>query len=714
MNNAWKQNWDESRQHYLDWWHSKGLVISMWEHLTKGGLPTPGLEQSHKAVNIMKGDSKMVPYKKTLVACMVLQCLLGFLPGCNNSNPRSIALLNSIQAAEIWVSPSGSDDNPGTQDRPMGTILMALRQAREMRRLNDPRVKEGIEIIMQGGVYWLYEPVYVRPEDSGTESSPTVIRAAVGEQPILNGGIRVTSWQKVTEHINRLPQEAQGRVWAVDIPTIWGDPLNFRQLWVNGKKAQRVSSYHDGELDRIIKSDAVNEEIWIAAPKLPIQDSAQLEFIIYQWWTIANLRVKSLDIIGDQARLTFHQPESRVEFEHPWPIPIDEPNDIYMADDKYPFCGNSPFFFANSLELLNRPGEWCRDLVTRKLYYWPHNNEDMIQAEVIIPVLETLIQIEGSLDNPVRHITLQGLNLEYTTWMRPSQAGHVPLQDGMYIIDAYKLRPAGTPGNETLENQGWLGRQSAGISVRGADHLHVNRCTFQHMSATGLDFISGAHHSQVQGCVFRDIGGSSIKIGFYGDLRIEDHLPYDPSDTREVCHHMRIANNLMTDCSNEYWGCDGVNVGFAHDINIEHNEVSHLNNSGISIGWGWTGVVTCMKNNRIHANNIHHFAKQLYDVAGIYLLSAQPNSEISNNSIHHLEKAPYAHLDQHYHYIYLDQNSSYIRVKNNWTEKAKFNANDVGPGNEWENNGPQVSDEIKNQAGLEPEYQDLLNHISVP
>jgi len=104
----------------------------------------------------------------------------------------------------------------------------------------------------------------------------------------------------------------------------------------------------------------------------------------------------------------------------------------------------------------------------------------------------------------------------------------------------------------------------------------------------------------------------------------------------------------------------------------------------------------------------------LYDVAGIYLLSAQPNSEISNNSIHHLEKAPYAHLDQHYHYIYLDQNSSYIRVKNNWTEKAKFNANDVGPGNVWENNGPQVSDEIKNQAGLEPEYQDLLNHISVP
>ena len=33
----WKENWAESRQHYLDWWARKGLVISMWEHLTKDG-----------------------------------------------------------------------------------------------------------------------------------------------------------------------------------------------------------------------------------------------------------------------------------------------------------------------------------------------------------------------------------------------------------------------------------------------------------------------------------------------------------------------------------------------------------------------------------------------------------------------------------------------------------------------------------------------------
>ena len=621
------------------------------------------------------------------------------------SIPHSIIL---AQPAQIWVSPDGSDRNPGTREYPMATMMMSLRKAREMRRLNSPFIKDGVEIILRNGTYRLYEPVYIRPEDSGTESSVTVIRSADGEKPVLSGGRMVDKWAKVTDTLARLPKESQGKVWAADMPLVWGNQINFRELWVNGRKANRASSFNDGELSRIIRSDSLKEEMWIPAPEIPLQHAVQLEFIILQWWTIANLRVKSYEPIGDRVRLTFHQPESRVEFEHPWPMPVDDSADIYMADDKYPFCGNSPFFFANSLELLNQPGEWCRDPVTGKIYYWPRENEDMTNAEVIIPVLETLVQIEGSLDNPVHNIVFRGIRFEHTAWIRPSEAGHIPVQDGMYFLDAYKLKPSGTPGNRTLENQGWLGRQSSGISLQGAQNIGFERCIFSHMAATALDFISGANNSHVEGCIFRDIGGSGIRIGFYGDLSIEDHIPYDPKDFREVCHHIKIANNLITDCSNEYWGCDGINVGFAHDITIEHNEISHLNNSGISVGWGWTGTINCMKNNRVYANNIHHFAKQLYDVAGIYMLSAQPNTEISNNSIHHLEKAPYAHLKDHFQYIYLDQNSSYIRVINNWTEKARFNANATGPGNEWKNNGPQVDPEIKNNAGLQPAFKDLL------
>jgi len=490
-----------------------------------------------------------------------------------------------------------------------------------------------------------------------------------------------------------------------DIPVIWGNMLNFRQLWINNKKAVRAGTLYDGELDRILSVNHEKEEIWIPKPRLNLVNPLQLEFVIHQWWAIANLRVKTYDIFGDKVRLTFFQPESRIEFEHPWPAPFIDANNEYN--------GNSAFYFANATELLNQPGEWFRDPVSGKIIYWPRDNEDMATAEVVAPVLETVIMIEGTPDNPVGHFIFKGLGFEHTTWLRPSEAGHVPLQAGMYIVDAYKLKVPGTPDKESLENQAWIGRQPAGVSVRGANNIRFEKCTFMHMAATGLDFIDYTNNDHVEGCLFNDIGGTAIQSGFFGNTGFEVHLPYNPDNPEEVCHHIRIANNYITDCTNEDWGCVGISVGYAHDINIEHNEVSHVNYSGICIGWGWTKTTNCMRNNRICANHIHHFARQMYDVGGIYTLSAQPNTEISNNSIHHLEKAPYAHIPDHYQYIYLDEGSSHILVKNNWTEKDKFFSNTPGPGNEWINNGPGVSDEIRESAGLQPEYVSLKEIIQI-
>jgi hypothetical protein len=99
----------------------------------------------------------------------------------------------------------------------------------------------------------------------------------------------------------------------------------------------------------------------------------------------------------------------------------------------------------------------------------------------------------------------------------------------------------------------------------------------------------------------------------------------------------------------------------------------------------------------------------MYDVGGIYTLAAQPGSEICYNSIHDLEKAPYTHDLVHWQYIYFDEGSAGIYVHDNWTEKDKFFTNTNGPGNKWMNNGPQVADSIKNAAGLEAGFKDLLN-----
>ncbi len=37
--NTWKANFEETKQHYNQWWNQKGIVLTMWEHLFKDGAP---------------------------------------------------------------------------------------------------------------------------------------------------------------------------------------------------------------------------------------------------------------------------------------------------------------------------------------------------------------------------------------------------------------------------------------------------------------------------------------------------------------------------------------------------------------------------------------------------------------------------------------------------------------------------------------------------
>jgi L-rhamnose mutarotase len=168
---------------------------------------------------------------------------------------------------------------------------------------------------------------------------------------------------------------------------------------------------------------------------------------------------------------------------------------------------------------------------------------------------------------------------------------------------------------------------------------------------------------------------------------------------------------MVSNTGNEDWGCPGISAGYVQGINITHNELRELPYSGICVGWGWTKSFNAMRNNRIHGNYIHHYAKHMYDVAGIYTLSAQPGSQITGNRIDSIYKAPYAHIPTHWFYLYTDEGTAYYTVKDNWCPAENFLQNANGPGNTWLNNGPRVNDSIKQAAGLQQGYQYLSKEI---
>jgi hypothetical protein len=133
-------------------------------------------------------------------------------------------------------------------------------------------------------------------------------------------------------------------------------------------------------------------------------DPSRVEMVLQQQWEIANLRLKTAKVEGNEAKLTFQDPESAIEFEHPWPQPILPPQ------------GGGAFFLANAAQFLDEPGEWYQEMPSGRMLYWPREGEDMTKAKAVAPGLETLLKIEGTLDRPVSNVSVTGIGFQHTSW----------------------------------------------------------------------------------------------------------------------------------------------------------------------------------------------------------------------------------------------------------------------------------------------------------
>ena len=464
-----------------------------------------------------------------------------------------ISLLVQVsQAGEIVVNPGES-------------LHEALRQAREWRRTNDPQCLGGITILIKAGRYYMNEPLFLRPEDSGSELSPTIIR---GEQGTV----------------------------------ICGDPKQrHTQIWPKEGMEQIISFNKMARTITIPQYDS----LWLPPP--------HMEMVVHQRWAIAILRIKDMRANDDSITISFMEPESRLEFEHPWPQPV-------INGEK----GSSSFLLRTTEQ---RNG------------------------------IEQLVIVDGA-----EHITFEGITFENTCWNRPLHKGHVTLQGGFPIIDAYKLtEKPGLPWDANLENQAWIERPVSAITVRNSKEVRFTGCRFQHLGSTALDYES-INGGTIERCVFEDIGGTAIMAGSFAESPLEVHRPYQ--HLAERCQKLLITQNIIHDATNEDWGAVAISCGYVRDCTISYNEVSHVNYSGICVGWGWTPRLTGMRNNHIINNQVSDYARQLYDAGGIYTLSNQPGSSISHNEIEKPYPAPYATNDRGF-CIYLDAHTDGFTIEKN-------------------------------------------------
>lgn len=576
--------------------------------------------------------------------------MFGFVAAC------AVLLVGSLSfaadQASFYVAPNGSDSNDGTEASPFKTITAAQKAVRAI----NGTMTGDIVVYLREGTYQLTNTVNFTEEDGGKDGNYVRYKAYKNEKPLITGGFPITGWSIHDEKNN---------IWKAE-----GVETNFRQLYVNGRKAIRACFPNmvdapekgfgglDHDFVRLTKVDSNGRAFDVSADYIKnIKNIENVEIHVMIAWAESILRLEKAEVNGGTAKLIPKDPERTKLFHRAYPM-------LGTA-----FMSNPPkqqvFYLENSYDLIDAPGEWYLDEKEHVLYYKAREGESMASANVVAPRINTLFSVLGKdTKNKVGYMAFEGLTFAHSNYLRPSEEGFLDLQAANFNIDV--LPDPGRGNWEKLNsNKFLLWRPDAGFRVENAHHFLVQGCTFTQMAATGLDFVSGTNDDMIQGNTFFEIGAAGIMIGkFAPDTLSEIHEGYNPTDKDEISTRDTIMNNLVTNVTNEHQGAVGIGAGYPRYIVIEHNEVSYTYYSGISVGFGWTKKETAMTNNHINWNNIHHISRLLCDSGPIYTLSNQgTGSEIQYNYMHDYGASKFS--DYWVLPIYLDEGSSGFTVREN-------------------------------------------------
>ena len=603
------------------------------------------------------------------------------------------------EQATFYVAPTGSDSNPGSEAAPFKTITKAQKAVREI----NGTMTGDIVVYLREGTYQLNSMVNFDERDGGKDGHYVRYKAYNGENPLITGGMPITGWA--------IHDEANG-IWKAE-----GVEGNFRQLYVNGKKAVRAcfpnaiaaNDKGEGSFDhdfvRLTKVDSSGRAFDVSADYVKnIKNIENVEIHLMIAWAESILRLEKAEVNGGTAKLIPKDPERTRLFHRAYPML----GTAFMSDPPK----QQVFYLENSYDLLDAAGEWYLDEKEHVLYYKPRSGESMATANVVAPRFNTLFNVLGKdTKNKVGYMSFEGLIFAHSNYTRPSEEGFLDLQAANFNVDV--LADPGRGNWEKLNsNKFLLWRPDAGFRVENAHHLLVKNCTFTQMAATGLDFVSGTNDDVIEGNVFYEIGAAGIMLGkFYQDSTTEIHIPYNPSDKDEISTRDTIRYNLITNVTNEHQGAVGIGAGYPRYVVIENNEISYTYYSGISVGFGWTKSETAMTNNHINKNNIHHISRLLCDSGPIYTLSNQgTGSEIKENYLHDYGASKWS--DYWVLPIYLDEGSSGFTVENNSYKNSPSGVGQNQPGQFTQRNNGGYIESVAAAAGLQGEFKNLADKIS--
>lgn len=580
-------------------------------------------------------------------------------------------------------------------------------------------------VVLADGTYRLAQPLRLSQQDSGIS-----FVATESTHPIISGAVQITGWKL---------SDAKRNLWQAPAPAAL---VNSRQLYVNGVRAQRTRGPLPVVLHMTPTGYTANNPTMSRWKNI-----SDIEFVYTGGNSIWNLPSEGLGS-WTQPRCPIASIEgTTITMAQPcWDNSTKRvmlPSGARTANLVGPMSvGKQPSYVENVFELLGTPGQWYFDRPASTIYYVPRRGEDLIHADIEVPVLESLVTLRGTATRPIHDVTFSGIQFSYATWLGPSTpTGFSEIQANYQVTgkDGYAKQALCNfvPGGECPFGN-WT-KTPGNISVAFDRHIQFLNDVFTHLGAAGLDFASGSQHDVVEGSIFTDISGNGLQLGGV-------EAPLAP--IADFTSDNKIVNNFFRNVGAEYRGGIGIVVGYARNTVVAHNELEHLPYAAISIGWGgWPdkikqpGQANNSANNVLSGNSIHDFMLVLSDGGGIYT-QGRTGKDLGNGEkiIGNLIRDQYSSG----HGIYTDNGSAMITIRHNvvfHTEHDNINSrhrdyydgqhgenfNPLDINDNWWQQGDKDSDkeqvrvqdnriiyslseappELLNDAGLQPKFRSL-------
>ncbi len=520
------------------------------------------------------------------------------------------------ETVKIYVAVDGNDETgDGSYEKPLATVEKAKSFVSRAKGTYLP-----VEVILKEGEYKRTEAISFTKSDSGTEIAPVTYRAEEGKEVVFNGATKldISAFKPIDD------PEIRSRLYSHI-----ADKVLQMDLKAQGLKKEDIDFVTYGKT----KSDGVLKKI-----KFFLNDRPQT---ISQWPNAGFQNIEkgtrgstSSSTPNEGGKIFFTNPEplrwinakdAFVEgnMYYEWyteTIPVKEINTKDMSIDLARYSGygvreNQEYKIINLIEEIDMPGEWYVDFDTMILYYYPEKELSEDDVFEISTMEDVFISLDG-----VSYINFKDIVFK-------NNKGPIDKQIGV---------------NAQFKEYG--GGIEFGNNTR---NIVIDGCTFKDIGGTGIRSLSYKGNSYLWGDMnitiqnndfyrcsvegIRPMGGNAITLE-NANINITNNFFYE-SEVYGGQSHMcgiNIVNNLSVRIFNHAYRT------FGNEFRIDNNEIVYGAYGMSDMGAIYVGRDVMMHGSSISRNLIMDYGpapaeQRSFPCGGIYLDDAASGIELTQN-----------------------------------------------------------------------------------